>query len=495
MADNLNKRAFEFTTDGSVIDVHCHTFNARDLSVKGFLRNVLLNSDEILEKRFLDPLVDLLAALTYLAPKAKDELVKLRQGLIDELVAEETNPVTDDAFIMQLAEQLERLSTSTPSDRDLLNHIKSEVQSTTDVMVDGLDWLKLARLVAQAPGRIVHAIQWFYWILRSRTELTQRLISLYGGSDGQVMLFTPALVDYGLWLCNEPDTPIEQQIELNAELIRRFPGRIHPFAPFDPLRQIFTQGAALTWVKRAVEKQGFIGVKLYPPMGFRAWGNHEVAELQEADCGRHLDEALKSLYEWAQEKQVSLMAHCNMTNGNKASDAERASPLYWERAFEAFPDLTVNLGHFGGEGPRWSEMICQLMTKHRGVYADLGYTHGILDAQKRLETLDKIARLREQYPIVEERLLFGTDWIMVALEPGYPEYLKRFVDSFHGRFGETFARRFFAENARDYLGLKPGNGTYERLISFYVNAGLKPPPWLATSIQMPRQQAPKTTKR
>ena len=62
-------------------------------------------------------------------------------------------------------------------------------------------------------------------------------------------------------------------------------GRVHGFAPFDPLRHIVTKGASFDMVtESAVMKQGCVGVKIYPPMGFAAYGNKYVKPNPWAGC-------------------------------------------------------------------------------------------------------------------------------------------------------------------------------------------------------------------
>ena len=104
-------------------------------------------------------------------------------------------------------------------------------------------------------------------------------------------MVTPALVDFTKWLdASETPMTISKQVALMSRLSRERPAElphIHGFVPFDPLRQAIhdkvggpATNSPLAIVDKAVMQQGFVGVKLYPPMGFRAANN--------ANCGRRL---------------------------------------------------------------------------------------------------------------------------------------------------------------------------------------------------------------
>ena len=92
-------------------------------------------------------------------------------------------------------------------------------------------------------------------------------------------------------------------------------GRVHGYAPFDPMRQVayglgLEARNPLDLVKSAVTSRGCIGVKMYPPMGFAAYGNASLGTtfwngsaiapaLQRPDLGLRLDAALFELYSGA----------------------------------------------------------------------------------------------------------------------------------------------------------------------------------------------------
>src|SRR5581483_861629 len=106
---------------------------------------------------------------------------------------------------------------------------------------------------------------------------------------------------------------------------------------------------------------GALGVKLYPPMGFRATANAEIEDAKfnspsliashDRGIGPHigsqLDQALNRVYAWCSDKNVPIVAHTNNTFGPSLDYANRADPHFWKRALQSYPKLRVNMAHFG----------------------------------------------------------------------------------------------------------------------------------------------------
>jgi predicted TIM-barrel fold metal-dependent hydrolase len=312
-----------------------------------------------------------------------------------------------------------------------------------------------------------------------------------------VRLFTPALVDFEFWLKNDkPHTSFLNQIELGGRLASAFPGRIHFFAPFDPWREIEHapgEPSSLDLVKRAVTEYGFVGVKLYPPMGFAASGNvgldfSRVGVKNSRVFGAKIDRALESLFAWAVEEGVPLMAHCNLSQEPKQGFAQRASPAFWTKVLSDHHGLRLNLGHFGGQdnlGPGgvnaaadWPEAIIALMKKKpegEHLYTDVGN----FDMNKSA-WFGTLKTTMQGDPVLLSRLMYGSDWMMLATSAGYTEFLDRFRNRLASLTGltDTQIEAVLGENARDFLGLKPGEKSRLRLEAFYDRNDIPRPDWL-----------------
>ena len=137
----------------------------------------------------------------------------------------------------------------------------------------------------------------------------------------------------------------------------------------------------------AVEKHGFIGVKIYPPNGFLPYGNGSnrcplPRKRPPWWNGKAIDESLQMLYEWCDQRGVPVMAHANDSMGEDDEHNHLAGVCGW-RALDTDPkvrmsSLTVNAGHLGGDGADRSDWTAQFTTLMKDasrlrLFGDLGY--------------------------------------------------------------------------------------------------------------------------
>lgn len=219
----------------------------------------------------------------------------------------------------------------------------------------------LGKQVYDAPqGQISRSIIWVVSFTRYRRELIADLDKV---NDRRAVLMTPALVDFTKWL-DAPETPmkISKQVAFMSRLSRERPAdlpHVHGFVPFDPLRQAIydkiggpTAESPLAIVEKAITQEGIIGVKLYPPMEFRATDNanagndfpcrKRLAGYDEAcserahgndglgnEPGALLDAILMKLFGWCAANNVPIMAHTNNSSAAGPGYGTRANPKYW----------------------------------------------------------------------------------------------------------------------------------------------------------------------
>lgn len=499
----------------AIVDAHCHTFNASDLPILGFLNLVVLNADESAIGGLGLPLARLLAGLTRLAPTAADEHAALdrllgrmsdvapavRASVLAESDEDGAGEVSEEQFLETLQADLEALGRSDDAaSRQFAEQIEQAAESgfheaakASNVVPADMRELTRASKIWSFGGPLKRYLRWIHLLLRYRYKITRRLIGLYGGDEGSVDLFTPALVDYDSWLSDQPRTVLADQMALMEKNIRLHSGRVHPFFPFDPWREATAPGTeqgSLVPVQRAVLQHGFVGVKLYPPMGFSATGNaaHDFSQVTQdpsAAFGARLDEAMDRLFAWCVEEDVPVMTHCSDSQESKKGYGARAHPAFWSDVLQRYPELRVNLGHFGGasnlvhERNDWPRQVAELMNEPGlNVYADPSYLYEIADASFRTRYFDALASVFERYPNAQNRLMYGSDWLMLAKRKDFAEYFENFSEGYIDRFGDQSARRFLGENALRYLGLGPGGGNRERLERFYERWSLDEPAWL-----------------
>ena len=96
-----------------------------------------------------------------------------------------------------------------------------------------------------------------------------------------------------------------------------------------------------------------------------------------------------------------------------------------------------------------------------------------------------------EYPVVKERLLFGTDWHVLKRVPNYKNFKKNYIEvlSYENNFNESEIESFLGGNALKFLGLYHNDKTLKRLIKFYDKNNIQPPKWFQ-SIPQPDNVQP-----
>jgi predicted TIM-barrel fold metal-dependent hydrolase len=368
---------------------------------------------------------------------------------------------------------------------------------------------------ASVLGSQPHALGYLDYVLHNfnyRLVNTINYLTTYSTTPSRkIDLMVASLVDYDWWLAHgkPTHTPLAEQLDVMARLSVIMGGRVHGFAPFCPFREAMTVrgdgiGDSLRLVQRAIEQHGFMGVKLYPPMGFAAWGNSMLDRWKgkklppaafEPGFGKRLDAAMAALYKWCMANDVPIMAHANRSNGPYDDFKELASSSYWKLALEQFPGLRVSFGHFGDTDPedhggKRTEAYIALMTpgprsNGRNVFADSGYFAGVLTNPTSMVGVLTQFYLGSHGGVLLERLMYGTDWMMTLPQ----RYVERYLSEFVGVMAQveenskasvrntTLSNAFFSSNAVEYLGLQRDKPR-RRLEAFYKRNRVGIPEWM-----------------
>lgn len=472
----------------TVVDVHCHTFNADDLPVRGFLRRVVFDNKRLAGD--VATLVDLL--IQGKAPGYAEE-----NAYLDHLLAlprpergeRALQPLSVPDVEAEAEQALLELQTTHP---ELVRSLAEEMPTSGDTRLLGLGGAKAA-------------VRWVKIFGMRRVDITGHLVSTFG--TGKVDLFTPMLVDLGMGLGDVEKTTAAQQVALQEKISRlsmqgRLPvgtsASVHPFVGFDPRRELRSRKlrdvvTPLETVQRAVERYGFVGVKMYPPMGFTPTDNKPTREIEDEQDAAAVDDILDELYEWCAREHVPVTVHCNASND--ASDEYRlfSRPSLWAKVLKKHPDLHLNLGHFGGTGEtgkarEWAVQIARLTNDHPHLYADVG-CHRIdkPDVAAAYEAKLRSILGSEETEGMRQRLMYGSDWFMVALAPKNEEFLERYEKLYSAAVDadRPSIERFLGGAALDFLGFsekarQEDNKNGERLRARYAeHAPDRVPAWLA----------------
>jgi predicted TIM-barrel fold metal-dependent hydrolase len=354
--------------------------------------------------------------------------------------------------------------------------------------------------------------------------------------DG-ISLTTPLVIDYEYWFRNSVDTPVAEQVDCIAkEVVEPRKGRFHPFAPYDPVREVcFRRGlptpdkpygppetcGSMAMVRRAIEEQGYVGIKLYHSLGYRATGNVAVDARRRAlfrdiglepycvITGEEIDAVLEELYEYCSTRQVPITVHCGSDGIESFPGASFVfgRPEFWIPVLAAHPDLHVNLAHFGWshhlrysrEGTRtwcsprrktdknWPRIICEMMERFPHLYTDVAHHEILGRRQERRFAADYHAINRDFRGLLQKRLLFGMDWHVIVRLRGYTRFKPTYVRVLGQRCGWSSEQvdDFLGGNALRFLGLLPlaaravegWTGNRVRLGEYYARNGITPPQW------------------
>ncbi len=560
-----------------IIDAHCHIFNAADLPIEGFARKIMVpktaHTNELVG-RFAEYPGALEALIHAVAVQVKRGAPG-RQTEIDTIEAFERDPHKKPTSAWRQEEDRRQLRSAfrliwfnseifssrelslpeglaleialegvqlflyqqiheefgkpdlAPGEHDILRNLDpSEIDAIADELYSRDDLL----------GRY---IRWALLYTRYRYELADELDQLHGKTarKSRVVLMTPAIIDFSKWLEDENHLSIEDQVAVMTRIARRKDGpRVHGFVGFDPLRQALYDndrrksgdGDPMAVVRNAIEVNqrsvggtarttgGFVGVKLYPPMGFQAIDNKDVPDARFSEpaylcsptglgsqIGRKLDAALSKLYMWCSANNVPVMAHTSQSFGPNADYEGRADPAFWVRVLKphAFPGLRINMAHFGHfsnavpfKDPRnyldkcWEWTVGKIITSSPDgyAYADISSLGEILKTGPSRKVVECFRAFKDRFPDSDERLLYGTDWSMIAQEERFPKLLaaKPFPDLMilvlrAVGYNDAQIENIMFRNATRFLGLSKGerekfgeNSTRGRLEKFYAAHGL-----------------------
>ena len=278
------------------------------------------------------------------------------------------------------------------------------------------------------------------------------------GEGRENFAIVPLMMDI---LSPDPDAAelahYEQQLRRTSRQVLRYPGRVLPFVAANPRRPTM-----LETVVDALEHQGFVGVKLYPSLGYPV-----------------NDPGLAGLYEYCDGNHVPLTMHCS-TEGfyEEKNFIAYSDPNPWREILRTYANLRICFGHFGGETfflhtpdnteAQWNAAILDMMrdaTIGSRVFADLSYnTGGMGPAWAATGYFDTLNALLAE-PALRAQILWGTDFFLVRqriTEEHYWQYFRKRI---------TDAAAFDAitrDNPRRFLGCQGGSGVQPPTMRNYL---------------------------
>ena len=488
--------------DEIIVDSHCHIFNGRDVDVRAYGRALAREKaggfGDSLLGGFVGDFVEGVAAAAPGITAENDELEVMIRSVKGKKWSSEDR-------IRFLTRKLVEVSSRKSFDSkgpDINRHHKCPLRKFWQV--PGMMWghdrslhsqlkhhLKktfsskdaetLAALLADCQSaKLIAHITNYRWVNAYELWRQFTVNRRNGSPNGNVDLFVVATLDMNSWLnasrkvgsgtFKSTKCYMEHQADLMENISIIFGGELLGMAGFCPrfaaevnngfFQTPERQRSGTTYrfadpvkiLEKAVMCQGHLGAKLYPPMGFQAYGNSDLdsskfgfAGLKNWDhaniptpLGAAMDEQLARLYQWCDENDVAIMAHTGPTHGAERDYGLRADPTHWEEVLGSDNgglgrhNLRVNLSHLGCWAPEaskkegksipalWADKIIHLTAQYPHVYSDIADMAGLGNRKEWGIAFDRALHLWSEIPHSSptnrmfRKLMYGSDWFVLA---------------------------------------------------------------------------------
>jgi predicted TIM-barrel fold metal-dependent hydrolase len=490
----------------AAIDTHCHVYNATDIPIKGFVKNVAFGSNGAIS----DAIGTFLAAIMEACSlTASQESMEIDNGSIPILtLSKKDERDLFDGTVGDVADKLiaQSIYAQTAAQKDLLKMFDTFAGKRRGSYT-GRD---VAKGVRASGGQIAGVFHMAFLMTRHRMELVGRLAKLPEHYPAEAKLLMPAMLDIHLWLGQKkPYSPHADQIALMTKIAKKHGSDfgVHGWVSYCPWRQI-KDANQFERVKYAVMEGGFIGVKIYPVMGFLPSGNEAASATEPYNCelentvpgfGKLLDQNLDALFRWCESNGVPILSHCSfsiypeMYNCIRTLAAAnlyglRAGPDKWADVLVKYPALRLNFGHIGGpwhivpdhgvnpppDGP-WTKGVIEKLGSSAltGISADIADYAAVMgrNTKERGWREEELSQMDQWLTaLARERVTYGSDWLMLSLEPHNERYYDKMRVEVPQRL-HIGAKDFLGRNAARQYGIAAVGGQFpparQRLEKFY----------------------------
>lgn len=281
---------------------------------------------------------------------------------------------------------------------------------------------------------------------------------------GRIILFTPLMMDFikasGIGRPSATDgvIPFAEQVKNHSRAALHYPWQVMPFFHFHPGRR-----DVVDLLKDAIENKGFIGVKLYPAMGFYPQ--------PEKNTSRQVQNNLRHLYEYISSREcgtllpMTVHTQYNSTQAIALKDLDDVmaftDPENWRSVLKVY-DLKINFAHYGGTGftrsitlsgrkqrkKEFSTHCREIIQGYMDTYNREGKKRIFADtgAHSRRRRI-YFECLNEDLSMPSRLIMFGTDIPAITPRSLMRDYMNDFLDNIQSEY----RNRFFKQNALDFL--------------------------------------------
>ncbi|MFX1258166.1 MAG: amidohydrolase family protein [Promethearchaeota archaeon] len=248
----------------------------------------------------------------------------------------------------------------------------------------------------------------------------------YAGIDKAIV----SGIDLGLTIIGEAKWSVEEMNQWVAKQVNEYSDKLIGLCAVDLRRG----ERAIKLLEKAVEEWGMKGVKLHPCTGF--YPN---------------DPKFFPFYEKCVELNITLHSHTK-AGVHPPLDSRFADPLFLDTIASKFPDLKINMIHFGGIS--WIFKCLEIMTAKPNIYADIsGHQLYIVGMPQYWLTILRNILDTPTISIgqIKDRVMFGTDWPyfkFIMDDRDWVNWLKNISEN-----GKKYGLNFRPSEIKKILGL------------------------------------------
>ncbi|MEI9919660.1 MAG: amidohydrolase family protein [Bacteroidota bacterium] len=317
--------------------------------------------------------------------------------------------------------------------------------------------------------------------------------------DFPEMRFCALSIDFDYMSAGEPLMNYPTQLYELSVLAYKYPKQILPFVCIDPRRK---QGQDLrAFAKYYIQEKGFVGFKMYPALGYfpfdpALYEFYDYAEknripiITHCDRGglyyqgettsqhlrpRHLKDHPLEIYtrqkfiddnekrleridgypaptrmrdithQQGENKRIDLYLKSFKDEEMPRFKDNFTDPAAFREVLKIFPKLKLCFAHLGGaeeitkannNKQSWSTEILKLIRTYPNVYADISYT--LHDKNTHRFLFDAIKKKEDPKEDTSKKILFGTDYFLVAREENETTLVRTFIDELNSCGGDLF---------------------------------------------------------
>lgn len=350
------------------------------------------------------------------------------------------------------------------------------------------DLTKLKAEVASRVTKMKHAPELMEIYLSEMSAVASQYVHQL--KCAQIDIFTPLTMNMeeSVPLTPELYWRYSQQLEIISTLALKYPWRMFPFVFFDPRSE-----NSFEMCKNALENLGFLGVKMYPALGYHpdpsVVETAGVSGLGESEIGivkfpngtpnHAAARRLRSFYKYCADNSIPITTHTSVGGAYSARLYNLEERIRWQltdpenwRAVLQQYKLKINFAHMGGNyinpdrgntkawSCKWRSTILEYLKKSdllATVYADVSY-HDMAHSSNDKEVAEYFEDLREVLNCTEIKggVMYGSDASMITHTWFEDEFIKPFIDT--NNLLPDLQEKLFTTTPLSFLFQKDGDG-------------------------------------